>query len=52
MAKLKIKVGPISANVFLYGKRVGEIVHNPNRGFFFEYDSVFRPSNLQISPLQ
>ena len=48
----KKKSTAISANVFLYGKRVGELVHNPTRGFFFEYDKEFRVLGWQISPLK
>lgn len=48
----KKKSTTVSANIFLYGKRVGEIVHHPTRGFFFEYDKEFRVLNWQISPLK
>lgn len=48
----KAKTTSVSANIFLYGNRVGEIVHHPTRGFFFEYDSIFRALKLEISPLK
>ncbi len=46
------KAVAVSANIFLYGKRVGEIVHHPTRGFFFEYDKEFRVLGWEISPLK
>lgn len=52
MAKAKPRVASISANVYLHDERVGEIVHNPTRGFFFEYDPAFRVRGLEISPLK
>lgn len=48
----KSKSSAISANVFLYGKRVGEVVHHPSKGFFFEYDAGFQSHGIQISPLK
>jgi serine/threonine-protein kinase HipA len=48
----KSKTTSLSANVFLRDERVGEIVHSPARGFFFEYDPVFRARGVQISPLK
>lgn len=51
MPKAKTPI-TFSANIFLYGSRVGEIVHHPTRGFFFEYDASFRSRELEISPLK
>lgn len=51
MARVK-KNSTLSANIYLYGKRVGEILHHPTRGFFFEYDLDFQTCHLQISPLR
>ncbi len=48
----KAKTTSISAHIFLYGNRVGEIVHHPTRGFFFEFDANFRTFELEISPLK
>ncbi|OFZ81122.1 MAG: hypothetical protein A2583_11680 [Bdellovibrionales bacterium RIFOXYD1_FULL_53_11] len=41
---------PVSANVFLFGHKVGEIVHHPARGFFFQYDKEFLTLGINISP--